>query len=476
MTDCKDWYFYGGQHTDGIYAINPDGRGSFNVFCDMTTDDGGWTVFQRRIDDKLSFYNNSWNDYKTGFNNGLENNLWLGNDVIHILTTKDSNVELRIDLWGDRYPYSSDPSGYWWEKRSNFWIDNEASFYKLHLSSNFTGNATLDPYNNMYDSNNMNFSTVDKNNGADPQCFAKYERGAWWLGSSCAYVSLNGKYIPTKWGTYYGFCWNLGPNDSYINPTQSRMMLRTLSLPKDCSDIYQTTSVDGVYAIQLPNNNVVNVYCDITGGGWTVIQSRESDGIYFNRTYDEYKSNFGDAGGSFWLGLENIHSLTLNSSYSLRIDLCCHDISKSETYDYFYVADSADKYRLNVSNGTGEAQDGLNKVAYTLMDNGSPFSTSDNYNSVYPKRSCSSFRGYGGWWFGSCTNNLNGYLYTNPTDYSNQDQCQLVANPTNGPGITWDNVATSTKARMKVIPYSQLPSLIRDSAFEQQQLAAFCSF
>uniref|UniRef100_A0A914WK77 C-type lectin domain-containing protein n=1 Tax=Plectus sambesii TaxID=2011161 RepID=A0A914WK77_9BILA len=39
MTDCWDW-FVNGAHTDGIYSINPDGRGSFNVFCDMTTDGG----------------------------------------------------------------------------------------------------------------------------------------------------------------------------------------------------------------------------------------------------------------------------------------------------------------------------------------------------------------------------------------------------------------------------------------------------
>uniref|UniRef100_A0A914WYQ2 Fibrinogen C-terminal domain-containing protein n=1 Tax=Plectus sambesii TaxID=2011161 RepID=A0A914WYQ2_9BILA len=332
----------------------------------------------------------------------------------------------------------------------------------------------------MYDSNNRNFSTVDSiNNHNNSDCLLRYQRGGWWFGSFCAYESLNGIYVPKTWGTWIGFCWNLGPNDSYINPTQSRMMLRKQAMPKDCSEIYQSSTIDGVYAIQLPNNNVVNVFCDITGGGWTVIQSRAPDGIDFNRTYDEYKSNFGNPGinSSFWLGLENLHSLTLDSSYSLKIDLCCHNISKSETYVYFYVADSAVKYRINVSNGTGAAGDGLNNPANTYTDNGAPFSTFDNYNSQFPVGACTSFRGYGGWWFGSCSNNLNGYIYTNPADYSDLNQCHLVASPTNVPGITWMGAsAVSTKARMKVIPYSQLPFLVRDPTFENEQLAAFCSF
>ena len=58
----------------------------------------------RRVDDSLEFYNNTWNEYKVGFNNGIDNgNLWLGNDRIHVMSSQ-SNVTLRVEINGERWP------------------------------------------------------------------------------------------------------------------------------------------------------------------------------------------------------------------------------------------------------------------------------------------------------------------------------------------------------------------------------------
>ena len=58
-----------------------------------------------------------------------------------------------------------------------------------------------------------------------------------------------------------------------------------------------------------------------TGGGWTVIQRRLGGSVPFNRTWEEYKLGFGNKDGEYWLGNENIHLLTNQKEYSLRIEL-----------------------------------------------------------------------------------------------------------------------------------------------------------
>ena len=81
--------------TDGVYLVHPDIEEPIKVLCDMTTESGGWTVFQRRMDGSVFFYL-GWEDYRVGFGN-LNGEFWLGNDNLHRLTA-NSDLMLRVDL------------------------------------------------------------------------------------------------------------------------------------------------------------------------------------------------------------------------------------------------------------------------------------------------------------------------------------------------------------------------------------------
>ena len=91
--NCAELY-KSGQTISGVYTIDPDGSGAFDVFCDQTTAGGGWTVFQKRLDGSVNFYR-GWFDYKNGFGN-LNGEFWLGLDKINRLTSTKNR--LRVDL------------------------------------------------------------------------------------------------------------------------------------------------------------------------------------------------------------------------------------------------------------------------------------------------------------------------------------------------------------------------------------------
>ena len=179
--DCLD-LFNAGHTQSGVYSVNPDGKGHFNVYCDMRTDGGGWTVFQRRQDGSVDFYR-EWNDYKAGFGQ-LPAEFWLGNDKMHRLTaSRPSSLRVELEDWNGARAYA---------KYGKFNIGDEQAQYRLEMGS-YSGTAG----DSLAYHNNMAFTTKDRDNDRNSISCAVQYTGAWWY-NSCHYSNLNGKYLGDK--------------------------------------------------------------------------------------------------------------------------------------------------------------------------------------------------------------------------------------------------------------------------------------
>lgn len=197
VKDCSD--LRGHDFSSGVYQIYPKGYPGYKVYCDMTTDGGGWTVFQRRYNGTISFHDKLWNDYRYGFGNVSEE-YWLGNDRLHeLLSRGDYVLRVHIEDWANNARYA---------EYKLFNIGSASENYRLTVGK-YSGNAG----DSLATNNQTAFSTTDVQNdlrNADSSCASVNYIGAWWYPYGCGYSSLNGEYLQagTKRSKGFGLMWS----------------------------------------------------------------------------------------------------------------------------------------------------------------------------------------------------------------------------------------------------------------------------
>ena len=201
--DCKELKTRGFK--DGVYSIALQENMAKKVFCDMTTDGGGWIVIQKRFDGSVDF-NRDWKSYKDGFGNA-NGEYWIGNEFIHQFTDSGSTEMIAEARAFDGRRISV--------KLHNIRVGSEAMKYNLQYDS---CTALTDGPNGCFNWDNQRgskFTTFDNDNDNDSSknCAVKYP-GGWWF-NICFKVFLNGRYSMTSnsisnsqhihWSTFLGY-------------------------------------------------------------------------------------------------------------------------------------------------------------------------------------------------------------------------------------------------------------------------------
>ncbi|XP_078328740.1 fibrinogen-like protein A isoform X2 [Crassostrea virginica] len=207
------------------------------------------------------------------------------------------------------------------------------------------------------------------------------------------------------------------------------------TVPQDCLELYEkyNISVSGPYYISPDNNTIARVFCDMktSGGGWTVIQRRNSSNVNFTRNWANYTNGFGEVTGNYWIGNRILHALTSSNNIIMFRLRHINGSTYNASYSNFRVLDEAKKFKMTYDhyiNGTaGDALGNANQHSAKKMS----FSTIDRDNDKCDKSCAAQMKG--GWWYNNCsTSNLNGVYCLNGT---NNSYCMTWS--TNHNEMTW---------------------------------------
>ncbi|XP_068578210.1 angiopoietin-4 [Cebidichthys violaceus] len=212
--DCADVY-KAGHSVSGLFNIYIVNRTEpVQVFCDMETSGGGWTVIQRRLNGSVDFQR-SWREYKMGFGDVFGEH-WLGNELMYRLTSR-GQYSLRVELrdWDGNHAHS---------QYDRFTLTSERQQYRLYLRG-YSGTAGRQ---SSLSTHGTGFSTRDQDNDNCDHCkCALMLTGGWWF-DACGFSNLNGIYYSVghnirklngiKWHHFRGPSYSLRSTSMMVRP------------------------------------------------------------------------------------------------------------------------------------------------------------------------------------------------------------------------------------------------------------------
>ena len=230
----------------GTYTINPQGRGNLQVWCDMTTDGGGYDYYPV-ASGRQTYRSRDANSCKD-----------VGLDLV--VPRSKEHWRAMLNKYGTSY----------------FGI--VPGMTKPYDGGNYTGYA-------------MNSRTVPD--------WKSVDGGSWWVRDT-PYSEPNGDYHADCWLSLYHHDVNeLRFNDGSCSYSTTRYICSTnakdgdIFAPKSCLEILEkdSTARSGIYTIN-PGKGNVQAYCDMTtdGGGYTMVGVATGLTTYRARDWDTCES------------------------------------------------------------------------------------------------------------------------------------------------------------------------------------------
>ncbi|XP_003376888.1 putative fibrinogen beta and gamma chain, C- globular domain protein, partial [Trichinella spiralis] len=224
--DCSDVKDILKKHdiplNDGVFEVkkvncNGDQQCKRKLLCNMTEDDGGWTVIQNRVNGKVDFQR-AWTGYKNGFGS-YAHDFWLGNEILYELTNQPNHeYEMLITL---KTADGQEKIAHY----KKFKVEHEKQYYRLHLGSLDKGTGDT-----LRESRGMPFGTFDRQRDAiETLTCGAWWRSGWWYNQKCSYGgNLNVPFKPVARSSHLkGVKWGISQTQGQ-EPTimQTRVMIR----------------------------------------------------------------------------------------------------------------------------------------------------------------------------------------------------------------------------------------------------------